>query len=120
MDRRVKSIEHVVAVFLSTGHGHKEKDLQKPTEQLESEPLTIFPPGTGNGEESVHCSLPGNYDDVYNTYRFIYHNKTVLSSITKRFKGFSNIATIVNKEHSIIFTIDRHVYYEVRVYVCIE
>jgi len=87
MDKTVKSIEHGVAVFLSTGHYHEEEDPEKPTEQLESEPLTIFPTGTGNGEESVHCSLPGNYDDVYNTYRFIYSNKTDLSSIAKRFKG---------------------------------
>ena len=110
MDNRVRSIEHQVGVF--PWLGHEEEDPDQPDDKL----LTIFPPGTGSGEESVHCSLPGNYDDAYNTYRFIYNNKTddeELSEIAKKLQRDTQLATVVPGEHIIIFTIDRDTYYEV-------
>jgi len=113
LDNRVKAIEHQVRVFLS--NGHEEEDPEQPTKP-DVKLLTPFPSGTGDGEESVHCSLPGNYDDAYNTYRFIYNNKTdedQLSEIAKNLTGDSNKATIVPGERAIIFTIDKDNYYEV-------
>ena len=110
MDNRVKSIEHQVGVF--PWPRSEEEDPDQPDDKL----LTIFPPGTGSGEESVHCSLPGNYDDAYNTYRFIYNNKTdeeELSEIAKKLPGGTQQATLVPGEHAIIFTIDTDTYYEV-------
>ena len=53
---------------------------------------------SGGGEESVHCSLPGNYDDAYNTYRFIYNNKTdedELSEVAQKLQGDAQLATVV-------------------------
>ena len=113
MDNRVKAIEHQVGVF--PWPGHEEEDPEQPIKS-DDKLLTIFPPGTGSGEESVHCSLPGNYDDAYNTYRFIYNNKTdeeELSEIVKKLPGGTQQATLVPGELAIIFTIDRHTYYEV-------
>jgi len=113
MDNRVKSIEHQVGVF--PWPGHEEEDTEKPTKP-DDKLLTIFLPGTGSGEESVHCSLPGNYDDAYNTYRFIHSNKTdeeELSKNVKKLPGGTQQATLVPGEHAIILTIDRDTYYEV-------
>ena len=50
-------------------------------------------PGTGpitDGEESVHCSFPGNRDDIYDNYRFIYSNETDVNAIAQMLVAGTN------------------------------
>jgi len=78
------------------------------------EPEVGIPRPTTSPEESVHCSLPGNRDDVYNTYRFIYSNETDVNAIAQQLVEDKNqTAAVVLGEHNIIFTINRTTYYKV-------
>jgi len=141
MDNRVKSIEHevgiypfpgdeeesepidpAVRVYLFPGYEEEGKPVDStvgknplPGDEEESidSKVNIFL-GYGSGEESVHCSLPGNRDDVYDTYRFIYNDKADVNEVAQKLvKDEIQLATVIPGEHDIIFTINRTTYYEV-------
>ena len=108
MDNRVKSIEHEVGIYPSPG------------DEEESEPVDstvgIYPlPGDpSSGEQSVHCSLPGNHHGGNDTYVFIYNGEADVNAIAYELvEDNIQLATVVPEEHTIIFTISRTTYYKV-------
>jgi len=71
LDNRVKSIEHQVGVF--PWPRSEEEDPDQPDDKL----LTIFPPGTGSGEETTA---------VYQETMMMHTTLTDLSTTVKQMK----------------------------------